>query len=118
MAKGVRKEEKSKSSVSTISSMCEYDEENEYCCLECKLPHCVHDIEDRWRAVLAKQKQEEERKRRSEEDKKVMEELLEMKWMQYKKYHPNGMGELQYKTRQRSNLKYQINYRKRKLDSG
>lgn len=97
--------------------LCEYTEENEYSCLECRLPYCIHDVEDRWRAVLAKQKREEEEKRRTEEESKIIEELLEMKWIQYKKYHPNGMREFQYKTRQRSTLENRMK-KSRRLDSG
>jgi hypothetical protein len=106
--------EEEKGGMSKQFPLCEYSENNEYFCLNCPYPTCAFDIEDQWRALLAKRKREEEQRRRTEEEKKVIDELLEVKWVQYRKYHPRGMGEKQYKANQRTALEYKM----KRIDTG
>lgn len=93
--------------------LCKVDED-EYFCLKCEYTTCVLELLDKKRALIIKRQKEYDRKIQEAEEEKNREELLEIRWQTYHKYHPKGMSKETYKASQRAKDAYQKEWRERK----
>ena len=101
--------------MSQMFPLCNYTEDNPFVCLSCPYPiKCPYELLDERKEIMLKKQKQKEHERLKEEERKINEELLNIRWEQYKRFHPHGLSEEAYKASQRAKDAYQKEWRERK----
>ena len=94
---------------------CNISDDDPSKCLNCGYSQCVLDLVDKQIELKRKRELAKDKAKQEQEEKENFEKLLQVRWENYHKYHPNsGMAEEVYKATQRQRLMYQKEYRARK----